>query len=26
MEVTLAAPDGQSYTAITYYRPNYTNP
>jgi hypothetical protein len=26
MEVTLEARDGQSYTAITYYRPNYTNP
>jgi hypothetical protein len=26
MEVTLAAPNGQDYTAITYYRPNYPNP
>ena len=26
MEVSLEAPNGQHYTAITYYRPNYTNP
>jgi hypothetical protein len=26
MEVTLEAPGGQSYVAITYYRPNYPNP
>jgi hypothetical protein len=26
MEVTLAAPGGQNYTAITYYRPNYPAP
>ena len=26
MEVALEAPNKQSYTAITYYRPNYANP
>jgi hypothetical protein len=26
MEVSLKAPNGQSYSAITYYRPNYANP
>jgi hypothetical protein len=26
MEVSLKAPNGQNYSAITYYRPNYTNP
>jgi hypothetical protein len=26
VDVTFKAPDGQSYLATTYYRPNYTNP
>jgi hypothetical protein len=26
MEVSVEAPNGQSYSAITYYRPNYTTP